>query len=443
MAMGALSALDATLALLRSGAARLAGALLELDTDGNRALLDPAARTGETAGRARAVRARLDWLWERHRLLSDVVTRAEALRGDKPWLGPRRIGELEALLHRASVPRQPPPPPTPTPDGPGAGAASAPGGDAAGPPGASPPPGVAIYPEDLLLGTAETVEAARADVAAVIAAWTRTAGELAAAERRLAELAATAAGIGLPDLPELAAARAAVRTLARAAAADPMSVPTADVTAATAAVDAADTALAVLARARVSLDDDLRAAGETLAEIVDLAARAERAARRAVERVTGARAAMVDLDDGWFDHPSRGLRPWLDRLVAAAAAGDWQLAARGLRGWHESAATARAAAARAVTTNAAPLRRRDELRGLLGALRAKATADALAGVPELETLYGQAHDALYVAPSDLDHAARLVQDYARGVTTGRAPAGAPPVAARDARARAEQEREQA
>ncbi|ONH23425.1 hypothetical protein [Pseudofrankia asymbiotica] len=430
MAAGSLSALDTTLDQLRAGAAGLGAALLELDTDANRALLDPAARTGATAERSRAVRARLDWLWERHLLLSGVIRQAETLRGDRTWLGPRRLAELEALLHRASQPRPPAPPAAGGGDAdaaaPGAGATSA-GASAAPAKGGAPVPrppagpasGIAAYPEDLLDGTSEVVEAVRRDVNAVVAAWASSVGQLSAAERRLAELTVDAARLGLADLPELADARAAVRAHGSAVAADPLSAQAADLAAAAAAVDEADAVLGVLGRARGSLPADLRAAETLLAEVLSVAAEGERHARRTVERVAGARAALARLDEGWLADPRRGLRPWLDRLVDAAAGGDWPGAARGLLAWRGTAEATLRRAREVAEENAAPLRRRDELRGLLGALHAKAAADGSAEDPDLIALHRRAHDALYIAPSDLDLAGDLVHGYAAAVTAGR------------------------
>jgi type II secretory pathway component PulJ len=59
----------------------------------------------------------------------------------------------------------------------------------------------------------------------------------------------------------------------------------------------------------------------------------------------------------------------------------------------------------------AGLRRRDELRGLLGAYLAKAQAIGLGEDGEVDRAYAAARDALYAAPCDLDAAERLVADF--------------------------------
>jgi hypothetical protein len=58
------------------------------------------------------------------------------------------------------------------------------------------------------------------------------------------------------------------------------------------------------------------------------------------------------------------------------------------------------------------LNRRNELRGLLGALRAKAVGHGLAEVADLESVFIQAREALYTSPTDLDAADDLVRSYA-------------------------------
>jgi hypothetical protein len=289
------------------------------------------------------------------------------------------------------------------------------GGAGAVPPAAA---GVAVYPEDLLDQTGEVVDAVRADVTAVVAAWASGVGQLATAERRLAELAATAERLGLVDTPEIAAAQAAVHAHANACAADPLSTDPADLAAAVAAVDEADALLAVLARARGSLAGDLHAAEMLLADVRAAAAEADRLASRAAQRVIGAAAVPAAPDEGWLSDPHNGLRPWLRRLTDLADRGDWPAAARGLLAWRAAAQGALVRARETAEANAAPLRRRDELRGLLGALHAKAAADGSAEDPDLVALHRRAHDALYVAPSDLELAADLVHRYTAGLVVG-------------------------
>jgi hypothetical protein len=61
------------------------------------------------------------------------------------------------------------------------------------------------------------------------------------------------------------------------------------------------------------------------------------------------------------------------------------------------------------------LGRRDELRGLLDAYKAKAAALGAAENAELEVAYGKARDVLWTAPCDLVGAAAAVTDFQQAV----------------------------
>ncbi|MCM3926490.1 hypothetical protein ND748_33075, partial [Frankia sp. AiPs1] len=171
-------------------------------------------------------------------------------------------------------------------------------------------------------------------------------------------------------------------------------------------------AVAALARAHDHLAEDLAAAEALLAQVIEAAQTGERRAREAMERVLGHADGLLRLSDGWFDAPRRGLRPWLDRLSTAGEAGDWRLVAYGLPAWRRAAQATLATATTIAETNAAPVRRRDELRGLLRALRAKAGRTGLLESVALETHYAPALAALGSAPIDLDRAEKLVRAYA-------------------------------
>jgi hypothetical protein len=75
----------------------------------------------------------------------------------------------------------------------------------------------------------------------------------------------------------------------------------------------------------------------------------------------------------------------------------------------------------------APLRARDDLRGLLGAYATRAARSGLAEDPVVTDAYRAAHDMLWSAPCDLDVAERLVEQYQHAVRigTGAAPAAEP------------------
>lgn len=116
-----------------------------------------------------------------------------------------------------------------------------------------------------------------------------------------------------------------------------------------------------------------------------------------------------------LDDPRSGLRPWLTRIRGAHDRGELRPVLAGLDRW-ETVAGAHLANAIAVRdANAGPLRRRDELRGLLAALRARAAAGGLAEDATATELHRAAREALYVAPCPLALAEERVEAYRRHV----------------------------
>ena len=96
--------------------------------------------------------------------------------------------------------------------------------------------------------------------------------------------------------------------------------------------------------------------------------------------------------------------PWLARIEAEANAGGWKAAAGELDRWRRIADRWLADARLVAAANGPAVARRNELRGLLQAFRAKAVATGRAEDPELVGLHQSAEQALHVAPCDLPRA---------------------------------------
>jgi hypothetical protein len=105
---------------------------------------------------------------------------------------------------------------------------------------------------------------------------------------------------------------------------------------------------------------------------------------------------------------------WLDALDVSCKHGDWHSAKAGLDKWVTACATHQDIERRILAANMAPIEAREELRGRLKALRAKADAHAERGV-HIETkvahLGDEARDILYSQPADLLKAAALLSAY--------------------------------
>lgn len=139
------------------------------------------------------------------------------------------------------------------------------------------------------------------------------------------------------------------------------------------------------------------------------AARQDAAAaqERAAARITG--AAPQPLPD------LARLAGALTALSDLQAAGRWTRLAADLDAAEKDTAAATQRCLDAERAAAAQLDRRDELRGLLDAYKAKAAGLGAAENADLEAAYGRARDVLWTAPCDLAAAAAAVTGYQQAV----------------------------
>jgi hypothetical protein len=109
---------------------------------------------------------------------------------------------------------------------------------------------------------------------------------------------------------------------------------------------------------------------------------------------------------------------------ATAAVGEWRSARAELEQYSVTLDEIDRRLAAVDAQFGAPLRARDDLRGLLGAYATRAARSGLAEDPVVTAAYRAAHDVLWTAPCDVGIAERLVTDYQDAVRlgTGSAPA---------------------
>ncbi|WP_139342157.1 hypothetical protein [Protofrankia sp. BMG5.30] len=370
--------IDRTLTALSKAAASQAAALMALENAPERALLVPDRLTGGTRQRATTALSALTDAWQWYSVLTDLAGRARALRGDRARLDARAIDELDLLLH-------------------------------------GPVPQLGVRPAKLASRTDAALRTVRTCIDEITAAWNTHLAVVHTAEQRITTAAATAARLRLDDDAGLAIARRLLAEFAERAATDPLSLPESLSAQLAAAVAAAGSGLDELARRHDALPQALREAHELLTGIIALIEQAAADAERARGRVLRSRASLTRLPDNVLDDERHGLRTWLDRLTATAAAGRWKEASRGLDRWRELADATAISARRVAEANAAMLRTRDDLRGLLAGWQAKAVGRGVAAEPELAGLYRQARSVLYTAPTDLDRAAALVHAFGAAV----------------------------
>jgi len=159
------------------------------------------------------------------------------------------------------------------------------------------------------------------------------------------------------------------------------------------------------------LDTELGRAEARLGELKDLHARVVEEAGSVWAKIVHPRGLLTPPDSGYLTDPPMGLEPWLARLHALSRSGAPRQVRKGLVSWMQAADAAVARELEVMEANQQPLRRRQELRGLLSSFQAKAEAVGVAREPGLADIGGRAKAILYTAQTDLDEATLLVRGY--------------------------------
>lgn len=359
---------------LRQRAARVAEALYALETDAEYALIkDTSPFAGQSATLATDARSRIDNLWLRYPLLTDAIDRLEAATTDD------NRTERQRLLGRSAV---------------------------------ALPDGATTSIDGLLTAIERDLAEATAAARRLGEAWRSLLPRIDRLAADHKQLTAHATELGLTHDRYLATAGRLTDHLAAHAASDPLGV---DAHPAEQAMERARQRIEGLAAARASLPDDLGAAHRLLDDLSGLIVEGGDVLETTRAKVERPQGLLRPIDPAVIDGDQRALRPWLDRLEELASKGDWKSAVAGLRRWRTVADGWLANARRVVDANRAPVRRRDDLRGLLASYHAKAAAAGLAEDAAVTELYQVARAALHVGRCDLGAAERHVGRYRNGV----------------------------
>jgi hypothetical protein len=379
--------------------------LLELDSSFGKQLLAGAELTGDTKRRWDATAATLATLWQVYSAYSAVVD--QAAEAAARHLGTRELAALTALLTGRSVQLASGPAPL-------AGRDLADSGR-----------------EDLTLATAVArMRGAFAAVTEVVAAaehvWTEVAGRLDAAGAELARVTSLAATLGDEALTgDLAAVQSKLARLRDTLNSDPLALwlgrsgPSRSGQGGTAVdTSGADRLRDEVAAAATRVDelvrlrDDARQriAGVTAAAATARSAREDAVAAWQQAAAKIAAAALPPEPAGPPDLSARlaGLGPLLASGRLTRLASELDLLDRELT-------TATAAYQEAERAVVAAMAKRDELRGLLGAYKAKAARLGAVEDSGLAERYDQARDLLWTAPCDLATAEAAVAAYQQAV----------------------------
>jgi hypothetical protein len=368
--------------------------LLELDSSFGKQLLAGAELTGETRRRWDATAATLATLWQVYESYSAVVD--QAAEAVTRHLGPRELTALTALLAGRSVQLA-------------SGPAPLAGRDLADP-----------GHEDLTLATAVArMRGAFSTVTEVLAAaehvWTEVAGRLDTSGAELARVTPLAATLGDEALSgNLASAQDRLARMRDTLNSDPLALWQGGTVDTSGADLLAQRVAAAVARA----DELIRLRDEAHQRVdeVRAAATAARAARddavaawqRAAEKIAAAALPPPPAEPDGLSARLAGLGPLLD-------GGRWPRLASELDLLDRELTTATAQFKEAERAAVSALARRDELRGLLGAYKAKAARLGAVEDAALAERYAQARDLLWTAPCDLAAAEAAVVGYQQAV----------------------------
>ncbi len=389
--------------------------LLELDSSFGKQLLTGAELTGDTKRRWDATAATLATLWQVYSAYSAVVD--QAAEAAARHLGTRELAALSALLTGRSVQLA-------------SGPAPLAGRDLADP-----------GREDLTLATAVArMRGAFGTVTEVVAAaeqvWTEVAGRLDAAGAELARVTSLAATLGDEALTgNLATIQGKLARLRDTLNSDPLALwlghPGPSHPGPShpgqnhpglghAAVDTsgADRLHEEVAAAAARVDELVRVrdgAGQRIAGVTAAAATA-RSARE--DAVAAWQQAAAKIAAGALPPEPAGLADLSARLAGLdplLASGRWTRLATELDLLDRELATATASFKEAERAVVAAMAKRDELRGLLGAYKAKAARLGAVEDPGLAEWYDRARDLLWTAPCDLAAAETAVAGYQQAV----------------------------
>jgi hypothetical protein len=370
--------------------------LLELDDSFAKRVLEGATLTGQTKERWAAASSTLATLWETYLAYSAVVDRVAEL-----GTGPRRpakkdLPELTSLLIGGCVVLSRAPVPLARRD-----LAST----------SRPPVTLIVAVGTMRRAFAEVTEV----TSAVDAVWTAVGTPLDAAAASLADCRPLVGGLGEEVETAFRGAESSVDSARAASNADPLALLRNDRVDTSAADRAREQAAAVAARI-TELDRVRQRASRRIGALADgtAAARADR---------QGAIAAWHDAAAWLTAVPA--LPPPIAAppasLAALATDGQWSRLAAELDRAEVELAAAVAGTAGLRDAVAVALGRRDELRGLLRAYKAKAARLGASEDPALAASYDHAHDLLLAAPCDLAAAESAVTEYQRAIlaTEGR------------------------
>jgi predicted nucleic acid-binding Zn-ribbon protein len=248
---------------------------------------------------------------------------------------------------------------------------------------------------------------ARDTFVAVETAWKELESQLITTHQSLAQLQQLAQKLNIATPPALITAQDKFNELQLQIDRDPLGINRAFIQEISPLINHSRHELETLDRQRQQLQADFATAPQLLQQLTQLNQDAIAAYTESQSKIKHSLPTIAPLPIEEIVE----LELWLERLVAKYAAGIIAPVGVGLKNWLDKVQAYTIAAASALTANRLPLDRRQELRGRLDALSAKALAKGKAEDPVLADLAAQARQVLYSSPTDLNLAIDLVRQY--------------------------------
>jgi hypothetical protein len=264
-----------------------------------------------------------------------------------------------------------------------------------------------ITPEELLNSMVKAFEAARDGVMAIDNAWRDLGGKLSGATRQIAALRAGPVKLEEDEARDLDSVEHSLSLRRAQVQSDPLGTT----------LDLDSTILPALGRLTSIVDQRVQLLRQTEDGLTSARARLQKMSGL----LSAAKAAYVEAGDkisvdGVLPAPppdSRldSLRDWLDRLQEKFDGGMLRPVSIGLQNWNNAAGLCVSDLQKVQAANSAPVVLRNELRGRLSALKAKAQAYRIEEDAGLMALSTEAEALLFTRPTPIARAEELVGRY--------------------------------
>jgi hypothetical protein len=265
-----------------------------------------------------------------------------------------------------------------------------------------------IKPIDLMMAMVKSFETARDVVLAVDRAWTTLEPKLTQSFQQIQAIQHQAQSCGLVRFEQLTQAEQSLTALHDRVASDPLGV-----------ADEFETTIApLIAQAQASLGQVRQQQQQIHAGIAQAGDQMRQLEIQHQQALTQYQAASEKIQDGNLSAPLApetiaALTEWQQILAQKLASGMVQPLVVGLQNWQAKFEAARSVTEGAIAAATEALNRREELRGRLSALQAKAQARGRIEDAELVDLAAQSQAILFGRPSDLVRANDCLIQYDR------------------------------